>query len=126
MTPHRPSTDHPPRRIQLQRRKGWRIRQAVKVARPTVWGNPYRWQDYRADYPEDTDAELRAKAVSDFRGMVERRWPGPEGTTYPHVVTIRHVLGGHDLACWCPIGEPCHADVLLELANPDPTTKENP
>jgi len=26
-------------------------------------------------------------------------------------------LRGHDLACWCPLGAPCHADVLLELAN---------
>lgn len=26
-------------------------------------------------------------------------------------------LTGHDLACWCPLGQPCHADVLLELAN---------
>ena len=27
-------------------------------------------------------------------------------------------LRGKDLACWCKEGEPCHADVLLELANP--------
>ena len=26
-------------------------------------------------------------------------------------------LRGHDLACWCPLDGPCHADVLLELAN---------
>jgi hypothetical protein len=26
-------------------------------------------------------------------------------------------LRGHDLACWCPLDRPCHADVLLELAN---------
>jgi len=24
---------------------------------------------------------------------------------------------GKDLACWCAIDEPCHADVLLEIAN---------
>ena len=27
-------------------------------------------------------------------------------------------LAGHDLACWCPLNQPCHGDVLLELANP--------
>jgi hypothetical protein len=27
------------------------------------------------------------------------------------------LLAYHDLACWCPVGEPCHADVLLALAN---------
>ncbi|MFZ5773087.1 MAG: DUF4326 domain-containing protein, partial [Thermodesulfobacteriota bacterium] len=26
-------------------------------------------------------------------------------------------LRGKDLACWCKDGEPCHADVLLEMAN---------
>lgn len=26
-------------------------------------------------------------------------------------------LRGKNLACWCPLDQPCHADVLLELAN---------
>lgn len=30
---------------------------------------------------------------------------------------IRAELGGKNLACWCPLDQPCHADVLLELAN---------
>ncbi|MFA4050644.1 DUF4326 domain-containing protein [Mycobacteroides chelonae] len=30
---------------------------------------------------------------------------------------IRAELAGRDLACWCPLGQPCHADVLLEIAN---------
>lgn len=28
-----------------------------------------------------------------------------------------HELRGHDLVCWCPLDSPCHADVLLELAD---------
>jgi hypothetical protein len=32
---------------------------------------------------------------------------------------IRRELAGHDLACWCPLDQPCHADVLLDLANRD-------
>lgn len=35
----------------------------------------------------------------------------------PDVATIRAELSGHDLMCWCPLDQPCHADVLLELAN---------
>jgi hypothetical protein len=31
--------------------------------------------------------------------------------------TLQEDLAGKDLACWCPITEPCHADVLLEIAN---------
>jgi hypothetical protein len=30
---------------------------------------------------------------------------------------LRRDLAGHDLACWCPLDQPCHADVLLEIAN---------
>jgi hypothetical protein len=33
-------------------------------------------------------------------------------------------LRGRDLACWCPLDQPCHADVLLELANPQDTQEE--
>lgn len=36
----------------------------------------------------------------------------------PTVEEIRQHLAGKDLACWCPLdGQPCHADVLLQLAN---------
>ena len=31
---------------------------------------------------------------------------------------LRACLRGKNLACWCPIGQPCHADVLVEMANP--------
>jgi hypothetical protein len=40
-------------------------------------------------------------------------------------------LAGHDLACWCPLQDaqgsrvPCHADVLLEIAN-SPTQFHSP
>lgn len=35
----------------------------------------------------------------------------------PPLDELRAALRGHDLACWCPLDQPCHADVLLELAN---------
>ncbi|ARD42490.1 DUF4326 domain-containing protein [Actinomyces gaoshouyii] len=31
-------------------------------------------------------------------------------------------LRGHDLMCWCPPDAPCHADVLLEVANREPVS----
>lgn len=34
--------------------------------------------------------------------------------------TIRRELAGHDLACWCPLDAPCHADVLLRIAEGQP------
>ncbi len=108
-----------PKRIQLRRTKGWRKPEgAVVVARPSKWGNPYRWADYRGDYPDSDDSLLQRMAVSDFRGLVEGRWDRFGNTpVYPLRSAIVRELRGHDLACWCLVGSPCHADVLLELAN---------
>jgi hypothetical protein len=35
------------------------------------------------------------------------------------VADVRRELAGKSLACWCPPGEPCHADVLLAVASPE-------
>ncbi len=35
---------------------------------------------------------------------------------------IRAYLRGKNLACWCKLDQPCHADVLLELANDEEMT----
>jgi hypothetical protein len=29
----------------------------------------------------------------------------------------RRDLKGKNLACWCPLDQPCHADILLRIAN---------
>jgi hypothetical protein len=75
----------------------------VVVARPSRWGNPFRVGD-----PGVPD---RATAVARFRALVD----APSGH-YPSREEIRAALAGRDLACWCPLTEPCHADVLLEIA----------
>jgi hypothetical protein len=30
---------------------------------------------------------------------------------------LRAVLRGKNLACWCPLDGPCHAELLLKIAN---------
>ena len=40
------------------------------------------------------------------------------GRSYDHCkYAVLVGLVGKDLACWCPLDQPCHADVLLEIAN---------
>lgn len=111
-----------PDRLRLYRTKGWRKPDgSITVARPSRWGNPYTIAMYQIDYPGDPRAELpawRRMAVSDFRGLVEGRWDKFDDTpAYPSLEVIRSELAGRDLCCWCPLDGPCHADVLLELAN---------
>lgn len=102
-----------PVRLQLSRRKGFDLQAhsrtmnglpAVHVARPTRWGNPYQaGRDGHGD---------RRYLVDLFRAYLRR--PEQAGL----VAAIRHELRGKNLACWCPLdGQPCHADVLLEIAN---------
>ena len=75
---------------------------AVYVGRPTKWGNPYRL----------SDGSNRPWAVDRFRAAVLR---GQGNVMWP--AEIRADLAGKDLVCWCPLDQPCHADVLLEVAN---------
>ncbi|HXW79546.1 MAG TPA: DUF4326 domain-containing protein [Acidimicrobiales bacterium] len=92
----------PPRRVQRKRAPGWRMPpSAVCVGRPTRWGNPYR---------VGVEVAGRAEAVERYRA-----WLGTPGAPTPE--QIHDHLTGRDLCCWCPPGEPCHADMLLELAN---------
>jgi hypothetical protein len=35
-------------------------------------------------------------------------------------------LVGKNLACWCPLDQPCHADILLELANSGNVPTQDP
>ena len=57
------------------------------------------------------DGLTRAEAVAAFR---EDLLAGRLRVT---VQDARHELRGRELACWCPLDQPCHADVLLEVAN---------
>lgn len=111
-----------PVRIQLSRAKGWRIpANTVVVSRPSKWGNPHDWRSWREDWPyKDAagraflfvgevgrDDWCRDRAVQAFREDLA------DGAITLPVADLR----GKNLACWCKPRAPCHADVLLELAN---------
>ena len=118
-----------PIRIQLSRRKGYKKPEgAVVVARPTKWGNPFtreaiiNW--HLGDYQDDRQAIWREEAVGLFELWAEKLVP-PDWFV-PAPCAAYSVAGcnldftelrGKDLACWCPLDQPCHADVLLRIAN---------
>jgi hypothetical protein len=109
-----------PRRIQRKRTKGWRMPEgAIYVGRPSRWGNPFTYDPgNRTAYLNETQARRRARDT--FRGWLDgqRYWFGPEAEARRDAVLGGiGFLRGHDLVCWCPLDQPCHADVLLELAN---------
>ena len=79
------------------------------VSRPGRWGNPYKLPTGVPATPE-----MRAKLVHWYRLDIEA------GALPYDLDEVRAELGGKNLACWCPLDQPCHADVLLELANAPP------
>jgi len=84
---------------------------AVYVGRPSKWGNPMTIQELKRLFPDDTLEELHQRAVDWFRSYILTPSRKPK-----ELMTTIKELKGRDLVCWCaPL--PCHADILLELAN---------
>lgn len=81
---------------------------AAYVGRPSKWGNDMTIKELRVLFPDDSKEELHKKAVEWFKEYAKERLKIEPDWLLP--------LRGKDLVCWCaPL--PCHADVLLELAN---------
>lgn len=130
-----------PRRIQLSRAKGWRMPEnTVKVTRPGMFGNPFGVRECQ-EILDLSENAARRQVVDWFRDWVDlpndHERLDPLGcysdTRVDHARLHKHLhtLRGKNLACWCKPGAPCHADVLLEIANrpvceaaPSPPTSE--
>ena len=88
-----------PRRVQRGRTKGWRMPPyTVYVGRPSKWGNPHV-------------SSNPGMAVTAYRLDLEL------GILPITPDEVKQELQDRDLACWCTLDQPCHADVLLEVAN---------
>jgi hypothetical protein len=112
-----------PIRIQRSRQHKQTI-PAVYVGRPGKWGNPFligglykigngasgfgllRCLDEK--YNNGTFTEMKT-----VEQCVE--WHKEYLTRYPRKDISE--LTGKNLSCWCKVGDPCHADLLLKLAN---------
>lgn len=123
----------PPTRIQRRRTKGFKLqeqspdgRPVVSVTRPGEWGNPFEvgifykigdgacrgemgyimCREEKYANPSYKKIETVEQAVQAHREYLEKYPPKNIGE-----------LRGKHLACFCKIGEPCHADTLLKLSN---------
>lgn len=115
-----------PERIQRKRTKGWKMPEnTVSVDRNTIFGNPF-------PVSKDNAAKDAVRMFRKFLKMPqsqimkacrdENGEPNPIGGIGMIVLRNQIIkrlpeLRGKNLACWCKVGEPCHAEVLLELAN---------
>lgn len=120
---------------------------AIYVGRGSEWGNPYPLADTQIRMPALDDSEWEhegrlGKTSGQRHAFVHPggaiTWHRVENATPEQIVELyrrwlaerpviergaRRRLAGHDLMCWCPLVDdngnpvPCHADVLLEIAN---------
>ena len=127
-----------PMRIQRQRTFGWRKPDGVvDCTRPGPYGNPFRIErKFTGDwwiYLESQGFEVYCGRNKDdaqyYARHLFREQAGPK------VNSIRRELRGKSLMCWCAlcvhhadgrphdvkcrVCDPCHVDVLLEIANAD-------
>lgn len=69
----------------------------VYVGRPTKWGNPYELSKHPRQY-----------ALAAYEQWLVAHY---------NMNYIREELSGKNLACWCPLDKPCHADILLRAVS---------
>lgn len=119
-------------RVQRKRSRGWKMPEnTVYVGRPSLFGNPFdvrRWGREVAirlfrntatgfwspdEVPAGQSVEIAYQEHMEFLDQLTRAGYKQVDALY----AIRSQLRGKNLACWCPLDQPCHADVLLELAN---------
>lgn len=75
------------------------------VGRPSIWGNPFH-------IGKDG---TREEVIEKYRVYLQSK---------PNLLRKISRLKGKHLLCWCA-PKPCHADVLLELANPSDGSNMN-
>lgn len=110
-----------PKRVQLSRRKGWKMpANTVKVARPTRFGNPWTVKGaievgYNPAHAQQYCVDLYRELLTTTDGLTHML----QDSDYlrRQITEGLPELRGKNLACWCAPEQPCHADVLLELAN---------
>jgi hypothetical protein len=135
-----------PVRVHRQRTKGWKMpANTVCVTRPGKWGNPFNFKasghcwnalalGCRGDAagrqeasvrafrnwvlnPKGRVAEMEFGVVIEAKGKTVQIGDRAKAGTAPSISEIREALRGKNLACFCRLDQPCHADVLLEIAN---------
>ncbi|MBB4574436.1 DUF4326 domain-containing protein [Rhizobium lentis] len=131
-----------PVRLQLSRAKGFNLQAAseaanglaaIKVDRTSPFGNHYAFSKDPFSKPAVWDVFGRGTIVKSCASRQEaveyaiECYRADICNTGPHnhrlidpvptPADIAKALRGFNLACWCKLGEPCHADILLELAN---------
>jgi hypothetical protein len=99
-----------PRRIRQYRTPGWRLPPGARsVAGTSKYANPYR--------PPSGARSAQANRIAVWLYTEDLYGYRPDRRVKATVDDVMSELPGRVLACYCPLDLPCHADILLEMAN---------
>jgi len=93
-----------PQRLKRKNQRAKKPEGSAVVTRISRWGNPYKVIGQGGEYTVE-------EAVSKY--LVHLALCIKEDPEWYDL----NLLKGKDLLCSCPLDQPCHADILLELAN---------
>lgn len=104
-----------PQRIQRSRQRGWRKPEgAIYVGRGSEWGNPWRVGDWLMTHAGMPCGPQYAREFVITPEIAVALYQSAFELDIPEAV---RQLRGHDLMCWCPLDQVCHADWLLAVSN---------
>lgn len=95
----------------------------IKVCRPGMWGNPFkpRCNGHVQPIVDAYEAWLGSADWDSWLWFKHRKhWLRTQDAP-DRLKELLADLHGKNLACWCAQGAACHADILLKLANEEPT-----
>lgn len=109
-------------RIQLKRTKGWKLPEnTIIVSRPSKFGNPFQLTENNGIeyYLKRTWRPWSISSIFSIEDILYlyTHWILRSEFILKHLPPAPDIeeLRGKNLACWCPLDQPCHVDVLLEL-----------
>ena len=111
------------KRIQRKRTKGWKMPDnTIYVGRPTKWGNPFKVVGEEGHWFAVDDCDIPVATFNDKDDAIKQavdcyaEYISSTIINEGGILTLSE-LKGKNLACFCPLDKPCHADVLLKIAN---------
>jgi hypothetical protein len=103
-----------PKRIRKSRSPRWQLPENAVDVSVAPWASPF--QQVRRT-PEQRVELFKRLLSGQLCISLGKECADAQIEYVRNAVANIHELRGKDLACTCPIGAPCHADVLLDLAN---------
>lgn len=104
------------KRIRLSRKKGWKLPEnTVVVSRPTKWGNPFIVSKHGTR--EECVRKFELLCSGYYCVSLDSECADAQQRFMHYAKKHLAMLRGKNLACWCALDAPCHADILLQIAN---------